>query len=655
MLVLIPILTFLAIFLHLFGRSEALERSNFNGRGAFLSAAVIWGALVAFTLETLNLLNAISEIWLGLAWGAVFLGIVSIIRRSGSHRAALEALKRSHQRIPWLGVIVLMGMGIIIVALFIIAIISPANNADSLLYHMTRVMHWAQNRSLDHYPTAYHHQLMMPPWAEMAILTLRTLWGNDRLANLVQWFSMVGSAVGVSALAAMLGARFRGQLLAAAFALSIPMGVLQATSTQNDYVVAFWLVCLAYFMLLSKKRPLDRVEQLIMAGAVGLGMLTKVTFYIYALPWLVWFLFPQDFRSNRRRFVFDLAAMTLIVVTLNLGYWSRNLSTYGTPFGPGDFVRGFTATEIMPPEAPTIRDPSISKNCTEPNLPWRIYSAEVKMVGRNLITPSNTINQWFRELPAEFPCALGSNYASTMVGALWNHEDTAGNLLHTGLVGVSLVVLGIKYHDARKRYVITYALMSLIGYLLLPVIISNGSSLVGLRFQLPFFVLWGPVFGWAIDGSTKLWLGWVAAAGLIIAAMPWVFLNNTRPLIGVQPWITRLPSILETPPEEILFTMNHGVYDEYLEISKTIRQSDCKDIGLVLDSHDFEYQLWWLLDAPQSGNKLKSIETFPSLERYLDLAYDPCAIICTLCGDRSEYAGMPLAKRYGSLSLYLEN
>ncbi|MEA1977084.1 MAG: 4-amino-4-deoxy-L-arabinose transferase, partial [Chloroflexota bacterium] len=180
MLLLISILTFLAIFLHIFGRSESLERSNFNGRGAFLSAAVIWGVLVTSTLETLNFFNAISEVWLGFAWGAAFLGVVWIIRRSGSQKAAYEAFKRSHQRIPWLGVIVLIGMGIIVVALLIIAIVSPTNNADSLLYHMTRVMHWAQNRSLDHYPTAYHHQLIMPPWAEMAILTLRTLWGNDR-------------------------------------------------------------------------------------------------------------------------------------------------------------------------------------------------------------------------------------------------------------------------------------------------------------------------------------------------------------------------------------------------------------------------------------------------------------------------------------------
>ncbi len=655
MFLLLPFFTYLAIFLHLLGRSGGRRLTGAQMRGAFLGASVFWGILVAITLETLSLFIAISRMWLVLAWGMVLLSISFMIALSGSYKATLNVLKRSRKRLPLLDTSTIIGLGIILFALLIIAIISPQNNVDSLLYHMTRVMHWAQNRTLDHYPTAYHHQLMMPPWAEMAILTLRTLWGNDRFANLVQWFSMIGSAVGVSALAAMLGARIRGQLLAVAFTLSIPMGVLQASSTQNDYVVAFWLVCLAYYVLLSKKRPLDRVEQLIMAGAVGLGMLTKVTFYIYALPWLAWFLFSRNFKSNRRRFVFDLVVMTLIVVTLNLGYWSRNISTYGTPFGPGDFVRRFAATEIMPPEASAIRDPSISKNCLEPSLPWRIYSAEVKMIGRNLITPSNTINKWFGELVTEFPCAFGSEYAITMAGAIWNHEDTAGNLLHTGLIGVSLVMLGLQYHIARKRYVIKYALIGLIGYLLLPVIIGNGSSLWGLRFQLPFFVLWGPVFSSALEGSTKSWRGWLVSAGLLVIALPWVFFNNTRPLIGAQPWTTRLPSVLETPPGEILFAMNMGAYDEYLEIAHTIQQSQCNKVGLKLDSHDFEYQLWWLLDAPQSGIRLKSVVTYDILERYLDSSYEPCAVICTLCDDWSQFGGMPLVRRYGSLSLFIEN
>ena len=137
-----------------------------------------------------------------------------------------------------------------------VAWIAPPNNVDSLLYHMSRIMHWAQNGSLEHYATGYHHQLLTPPWAELANLHLRTLWGSDRPANLVQWFSMVGSVVIASGVGELLGLRRKGQLLTGIFVASIPMGILQATSTQNDYVVTFWAVCSAYLVTLSFSRRL---------------------------------------------------------------------------------------------------------------------------------------------------------------------------------------------------------------------------------------------------------------------------------------------------------------------------------------------------------------------------------------------------------------
>lgn len=51
---------------------------------------------------------------------------------------------------------------------------------------MSRVAHWVQNQSLRHYATGYIPQLVHPIIAETAILNLRLLWGDDRLANLVQ-------------------------------------------------------------------------------------------------------------------------------------------------------------------------------------------------------------------------------------------------------------------------------------------------------------------------------------------------------------------------------------------------------------------------------------------------------------------------------------
>ena len=80
-------------------------------------------------------------------------------------------------------------------------------------------------RSLAFYPTACRRQLHNPVWAESAVLHLLLLSGTDRLVNLVQWFSMAGSVVGVSLIAGQLGAGRRGQALAALFCGTLPMGI----------------------------------------------------------------------------------------------------------------------------------------------------------------------------------------------------------------------------------------------------------------------------------------------------------------------------------------------------------------------------------------------------------------------------------------------
>src|SRR5262249_2538151 len=123
----------------------------------------------------------------------------------------------------------LAGVVIIAATTGFIALVAPPNTWDSLTYHMSRVMHWAQNRSVSHYPTHIQRQLHHTPWAEFAILHLQLLSGNDRFANTVQWFAMLGSVTGVSLIAKQVGADARGQIFSAVIAATIPMGILQAS------------------------------------------------------------------------------------------------------------------------------------------------------------------------------------------------------------------------------------------------------------------------------------------------------------------------------------------------------------------------------------------------------------------------------------------
>ena len=214
------------------------------------------------------------------------------------------------------------GVGVIVVIAGVTAIVAPPNTYDSMTYHLPRMMHWIQHQSVAHYPTHIPRQLHFPPGAEFILTHLHILAGNDRLLNLVQWLGMVGSVVGVSLLAQQFGAAGPGQVVASVVAATLPMGMLQASSTQNDYVVTFWLVCLAYFVLVAIRRPGWGVSAGV-GASLGLALLTKATAYLFAAPLLVWLLvgYGRSMRWHCYRHVLLIAG---VVLALNLGHWLRN-------------------------------------------------------------------------------------------------------------------------------------------------------------------------------------------------------------------------------------------------------------------------------------------------------------------------------------------
>ena len=88
-------------------------------------------------------------------------------------------------------------------------------------------------------------------------------------------------------------------------------------------------------------------------------------------------------------------------------------------------------------------------------------------------------------------------------------------------------------------------------------------------------------------------------------------------------------------------------------IAEKIKTSQCKMIGLRLDTVDREYLYWWTLDAPNEHTRIEAISTYPELEKYLDPSFKPCAVICTTCGDRTEAFGLKLRYNRQLLSLYM--
>lgn len=74
--------------------------------------------------------------------------------------------------------------------------------------------------------------------------------------------------------------------ICAAFAVTLPMGILQSTSTQNDYVVSFWLLTFVLFTIRYVRTSIPGYAYAL-GLSLGLAILTKAIAYIFALPFCV--------------------------------------------------------------------------------------------------------------------------------------------------------------------------------------------------------------------------------------------------------------------------------------------------------------------------------------------------------------------------------
>jgi hypothetical protein len=671
MLILLPFLTW--IFLLLIWLDDSRDKDDNRPayrsiRASILCVTITCGAILALMSEGLSLIHALNREGVALGWVAVLL-ILCVIGLRGKRfehgfRHFWKALRQIGKG-DWalIGFVCLLSA-----ALLLIVLLSPPNTSDSMKYHLSRVMHWAQDASLQHYATAFLPQLDQPIWAEEAILHLRLLWGDDRFAGFVQFAAMLVSLVGVTLIAARLGAGKVGQWLAAAFAFSVPIGVLQATSTQNDYVVALWLVCTTWLVIEATREPFNRLNSLLLGLAVGLGMLTKGTFYPYVVPLGIWFLVASviwirhsrlRFLSWMRKFIQTLLIVIICIVFINFGYWFRNILTFNGPLGPSEFIKNMTADQfgIGP-----------------------LVTGLIKNTMLNFVTPSIQINATIvKFLQAKLlPLDPGMQSFNMLTG--WNHEDLAGNPLHLILVVVAAVILVLKRKQLSNRSIWAYFGVLAGMFIMLAVVVHF--DIYGVRYQLPLFILGASFFGAALnitsiksqaikgnEPRTKLsWysISWVLVAFLLIAALPWVVFNRTRPLIALknggdpfsipcQHILGCTPgSILSEPPTTTLFTNWHELRDPYMKMTADLKKTGCQQIGLRLDSIDSEYYFWWLLNAPQSGRRLETIYATPDTQRYIDPAFHPCAVICTTCSGHTSAYGLPLFADYSNwVQLYI--
>lgn len=613
-----------------------------------LALVIACGAWTALTSELLSAARALTRGWVALVWLLPVVALALVLwRRRSEARIPFQAS-------PWRDPLARACLWIVLIdvaILLLISLVAPPNTNDSLQYHLSRVAHWAQQRSLLFYPTPIERQLWMPPFAEMAILHLYLLANGDLLVNLVQWGSMALSLVAIGGIARRLGADRTGQAFALLFAATLPMGILQATSTQNDYVTALWALCLASLAAKSHQVGLRRHEWALVGLATGLGMLTKATFYAFAFPLLVWL----GISCLRRQGWWAAARFTLLVAILaallNAGYWSRNLRAYGQPLGPMGAIEAH-GNQLFS---------------------WRaIVSNTLRGLTLHIATPYGDANGLIRQAVVIVHQWIGMDVndprttMDTYRVKRSFHEDYAGNPFHALFVPLSFALLVWPARpmsdDAptskRSRCALPALILAgaVVASALLFFLLYKWQA-TGSRLQLALFLMWAPLagLGWERIGSIgarprpALALQVSVLALLTVGSLRTLLINPSRPLLprpsdGISLW--------NTPRAELLLINAPEFLAGYLPLIESAPQADCKAMGLMIDSSHPEYPFWALLATPGSGIRLEHVGV-PTPPGGIPPAGGLCAILCTQCSDR-QLDGMELRFNIaGHYSLYL--
>lgn len=570
--------------------------------GRIAVGATRFGALVVGLTEALSAFGEISSIALRTAWAIIgFCSTIALVWARSAGRSLPEARhERDRAFNPAIAVVV-----VVATATLVVGVASAPNNWDSHGYHLARVEHWLQNASLAPYPTNIERQIDAPPWAEIGLLQIRALTQSDRMTFVVQWLAMVGSLLIVGGIARKLGAGRAGRTIAVVFAATIPMGILQSSSTQNDYVAAFWMVALVYLIVTqrgSERLPASRAVSI--GLATGLALLTKGTTYLLALPFLVWWCTAGLARRGPRAALPEFAAASAAALLLNLPHYARNLEASGTPFGPGyvewDGQRVSYANEEIS-VAGTVSN-AVRGAALHLGLPAFDHLTGIKTLDEPIARLAALVpidltsaqrDQPVRRATIALLSALGidaddprfswNHRPFRIVDVGWNFEDTAGAPLHVLLgVGCALAVLWCGSRTARA-----YLACLVVAYLLFCTFFAW--QVYHARLHLPLMILSAALVGLVAEG----WLRPVRGLLLIvlaISAVPYLINNQTRPLFGSR-------SVLTTDRIDQYFFLYPALEPQFVEAAGRIASGECKVVDLVVANDAWEYPLWALLRA----------------------------------------------------------
>ena len=603
-------------------------------RGALVLAYLAFQALLLGITEITSIGHNFTAGRVALAWLVVIVVLLFVARsdirttvaRARSHRGSPFGLRTRWKRLStedrvWLGVVVVI-FGVLVA----LGSLYPPSNGDSMVYHLARVEHWIQNRTIAPFATHYLPQIDLSPLAEYNLAHLHLLSGTDRFDWSMQLTAAAVCVVGVSELARLLGASRSLQITASVICATIPSGILLATSTENDYFAAATGVGLLVIVVTFSFGRGWAYRAVALGMAAGLAYMAKGTMPPMLGPAALAFLAVAVYRRNRDiaqpvmlHRILTWCAVTVVGLLAVVGPFAAQTSAlFGSALGPSS--QGTIIAPITPNAfgANIVRSTASNFDIGDGVAGIDTY---VSMLALGALRPVYSIFDVQQNDPR---FAYVENFNPLVVADFTIYErlgDFGANPWQVLLAMVALVVLivAVLRGSKRLRLALVLAIGLSCGYLLFSGLAKW--SPFGVRYGMPLLVAWSAVIAVAM-GTWPRWLVRLVLVGLVIACLPQLLDNADQPLVPPKSFF---PSYLAP-----YFPLNQTAYGNppasaYQTITTMLAQSTCTHAALG-NWVEIEYPLWVGLQHQHYQGVLNDFDV-NNVSRKLEPTYTPCASI----------------------------
>jgi hypothetical protein len=559
-----------------------LGKNNFSGIAeTIIKTTLLFSGILFFVTELLSGFHSLNLLSLGIFWGTFNVLLVAFLLRTQGKKTMLlmvQKIKSCHQTLLLKEKLLVSVLLVLLCLLFVQGLLYPPNNWDSLTYHMSRIMYWIGNESVDYFPTHILRHLYQPPFSEYFILNINLLNGNDFLSNSVELFFLIQCLVVVYAVLNMFQTARLLKLLALFLVITIPAVELQSTTTKNDIVCAFFVLTALFYTLKIVKN--NSVNNSIFLGlSIGLGFITKGTAYVFMAPILAFYGFHVLSVALKNKSIKPIGLATLAMIlalSLNAKHYSRNYAINKSFLNIDDSETKAYANETM--NAKLLFSNLIKNSGLHLGYPVEEYCDTL------IRKTHKTIGVSIDDKNLNY---LGIPYQSAR--AVVTHEDYVTNTIHFFLWAVAFLILVFHFLFSKTK-----KSTEIIIFIVLVAQILLFSGYLKwqpwhTRLHIPIFILLVIPITMACQ-KAKWYRGivWVSMPLLLYSFIFYFLYNNLRPIQN-DPVYTKKLRVDDNRFKKYFANQLH-LYPEYKAVLEELYDSNPKKVGLKM--MDWEYPLF---------------------------------------------------------------